>query len=69
MVLAGKLHLAACVVRPGRYFVCRLLQVNGDVPEIGVIGRRSWRVGEDEEEGGAERVFGLTPEFMADMAW
>lgn len=65
---AGKLHHAACVVRPGQYFVRRLLQLIG-LHLNGGIGRRRLLVREDEEKGGAEHVFGLPPEFTADVAW
>ena len=67
--MAGKLHHAAYVVRPGRYFVHRLLRL----ANLHLTGEES-RGGGDawgrlRRKAEAERRLDLTPEFMADVGW
>ena len=69
LVLAGKLHHVAYVIRPGRYFVRRLLQLsklhlNGQEKRG---GGGAW--GKDRKKAEARRVVYLTEEFMADVEW
>ena len=69
LVLTGKLHNAAFVVRPGRYFVRRLLQLNklhfkGDERSGGWGARERYLKREE-----AKRVSRLTVQFMADLGW
>ena len=69
LVLARKLRHAAFVVRPGRYFVRRLLQLtmphlNGD---DGAGGGGVWGRHRTREE--VKKVLRLTAEFMADVGW
>ena len=69
LVLAGKLHHAAFVIRPGRYFVRRLLQLAGlhlnGVERAG--GGDAW--GRERKRAQAKRVLTLDEEFMADVGW
>ena len=68
LVVAGKLHPGASIIRPGWCFVRRCLQLSG-LPLNGerlagggdALGR--WR-----ENGKAERVVVLTPDVMVDGA-
>ena len=69
LVLAGKLHHVVYVIKPGRYFVRRLLQrgelhLNGREKKW---GGRAW--GRDRKKAEAGRVLYLTEEFMADVEW
>ena len=67
--LAGKLHHAAYVVRPGRYFVHRLLRL----ANLHLTGEElrgggdAW--GRLRKNAEAERTVALTREFMADVGW
>ena len=66
LVLAGKLHHVAYVIRPGRYFVRRFLQLS----KLHMKGQEKRRGGggRERKKAGAERVLYLT-EFMADVEW
>ena len=69
LVLAGKLHHAAFVIRPGRYFVRRLLQLAGlhlnGVERAG--GGDAW--GRQRKKAQASKRLALSREFMADVGW
>ena len=69
LVLAGKLHHASFVIRPGRYFVRRLLQLSNlhlsGAERAG--GGEAW--GKYRKRAEARRVLRLSREFMADMGW
>ena len=69
LVLAGKLHHAAFVIRPGRYFVHRLLQLAGlhlnGMERAG--GGDAW--GRHRRKAHARKVVQLTWEFMAEVGW
>eukprot|EP00752_Nemacystus_decipiens_P006636 g5966.t1 len=65
--LAGKLHHAAYVIRPARYFVRRLLQLTHlhlDGSERAGRGEAWGRYRKEKEKS---RQLKLTPEFMADL--
>lgn len=68
LMLAGKLHHASYVVRPGRYFFYRLLLLS--VLYLGeelAVGGGAW--GRTRKKAEAERALMLTPELMADVVW
>jgi len=69
LVLAGKLHHAAFVIRPGRYFVRRLLQLTGlhlnGAERAG--GGDTW--GRQRKKAHSRKVLRLSKEFMADVGW
>ena len=67
--LAGKLHHAAFVIRPSRYYVRRLLQLtNLHLSGSEAAGKgEAWGAQRRAREKGRRLV--LTPEFMADVGW
>ena len=69
LVLAGKLHYVAYVVRPGRYFVRRLLQLS-----TLHLNRQEKREGQgvwgkSRKEAEATKVLRLTEEVMEAVEW
>lgn len=68
-MIAGKLHHAAFVVRPRRYFVCRLLQLAG--LHLGgakrARGGDTW--GRQMKKAHAGEVLRLSRDFMEDVPW
>eukprot|EP00752_Nemacystus_decipiens_P007888 g7048.t1 len=67
--LAGKLHHAAFVIRPARYYVRRLLQLSN----LHLSGSEKAGSGEvwgaQRKAAEQKRRLKLTPEFMADVGW
>lgn len=68
LVLAEKLHHAIYVVRPGRCFVRRLLQMSGVHLNGEGLTRRDRACERTRKKTGVERILGLEPEFVADVA-
>ena len=68
LVLEGKLHHASFVIRPGRYFVRRLLQIsNLYLSEAERAAGGAW--GRYRKRTEARRGLRLPREFMADVRW
>ena len=69
LVLAGKLRHASFVIQPGRYLICRLLQLFNlhldGVERAGGVGA----CGRFRKQKEAGRGLRLSREFLADVGW
>ena len=72
-VLAGTFHHASFVIRPGRYFVRRLLLLSylhlNEAERAGGGGRAWGRYPKQAEARMIIRIIRLSHEFMADVEW
>lgn len=69
LVVPGKRNQATFVIRPGRYFIARLLQLSGLHLKGEELAGRGDEWGRTSEKAEAEHATGLTPEVMVDVAW